>query len=137
MLINGVSYSWSNVSFVIQGFPFIGITEISYDADHKVEMNFGWGRKAISVGYGNSVYTGSITVYREQFLQFISQAGFNDIVDIPYFDVPVTFGGSRVSSTTDVLNSVIFHKDSFKVSQGEMKILQTVPFIFADLEHQL
>ena len=63
-LINGVTYSWSNVKLVLFGVPVIGITQIEYKRKQNKENNYGMGTDPISRGYGNKEYEGKINFSR-------------------------------------------------------------------------
>lgn len=133
ILINGVNYSWSDISIVLYGRVIKGITEISYDRDQKKENNYGWGNEPVSRGYGNKEYSASLTLYRDEWLGIIALAPNGDPTELGMFDIPVVFGSSRVLAQTDILKACEFTKDAFKASQGEMKLLMTVPIIFAGI----
>ena len=135
ILINGVNYSWADISFVLFGRIIKGITEISYQKNSKKENNYGQGSEPISRGYGNNEYTASFTIYRDEWLGVIALAPSLDPTLIPLFDIPIVFGSSRVSSQTDVLRGCEFIEDSFKASQGEQKLLIQIPLIIAGISH--
>lgn len=135
VLVNGVNYAWGNISFVVFGRIIKGITEVSYDKDRKKENNYGWQSEPISRGYGNVEYTASITLYREELLGLIDIAPDGDITKLPAFDIPVVFGGDRVNVQTDYLRAAEFTKDALKATQGDLKLLVTLPLIIAGVDH--
>lgn len=137
VLVNGVNYSWGNISFVVFGRVIKGITEVSYDKDQKKENNYGAGTEPVSRGIGNAEYSASITIYRDEWLGIIALAPNQDPTQIPAFDIPVVFGGTRVVAQTDILQACEFTKDSLKATQGETKLLITVPIIIAGVQHLL
>ena len=95
-LINGVNYSWANVKLVLFGVPVVGITQIEYKRKQKKENNYGFGLEPVSRGYGNKEYEGKITLYRDEWNAIIAAAPNRDPLDIPWFDIQVSFAGSRV-----------------------------------------
>lgn len=135
VLVNGVNYSWAHISFVVFGRVIKGITEIAYDKDRKKENSYGGGDEPISRGYGNVEYTASITLFRDEWLGIIAVSPNNDPTQIPAFDIPVVFGGSRITAQTDVLQACEFTKDSMKAAQGETKLLVTIPLLIAGVKH--
>lgn len=136
-LINGTSYAWANVSLVLFGVPVVGIVKINYEQEQKKENHYGAGIYPVSRGYGNvEPKSGSIELYLEEWKAIIAASPGLDPLQIAPFDIPVTFGGSRVLSKTDVLRGAEFTKDPLATSQGDTKILVTVPIIFALLEHK-
>jgi hypothetical protein len=135
-LINGVNYSWANVKLVLFGVPVVGITHIEYKKKQKKENNYGMGTEPVSRGYGNKEYEGKITLYRDEWLAIISAAPSNDPLDIPWFDIQVTFAGSRVQPALDVLRACEYMDDPFTVAQGDTKIMVEIPLIIGAIEHK-
>ncbi len=90
-LINGVSYSWSNLNFVVGGVPIVGITKIAYKKDQVKENIYGAGNQPVSRGYGNVTYEGSITIKREELQRLIIAAPNKDIANsrMSRFKLPV------------------------------------------------
>jgi len=135
-LINGVNYSWSNVSLVLFGVPVVGITKIEYKAKQKKDDNYGFGVEPISRGYGNKEYDAKITLYKDEWNNIIAAAPNRDPLAIPFFDIQVSFGGSRVTASTDVLLSCEFLEDPFTVGQGDTKIMIELPLKIAGINHK-
>jgi len=128
-LINGINYSWGNVSLVLFGVPVVGITKISYSAKQKKENNYGAGAQPVSRGYGNYEYEGSIELYADEWKRIISSSPLNDPMSIPPFDIQVVFSGNSVLFNKDVLRAVEFLENPLTVNQGDTKIMVTVPLI--------
>lgn len=133
-LINGINYSWANVSLVLFGVPVIGITKIEYKRKQKKENNYGFGSHPISRGYGNYEFEGSIELYLEEWKAIIANSPQRDPLLIGPFDIPVIYGGSRVSADKDVLRSVEFMEDPLGTNQGDQRILVNIPLIIASIE---
>lgn len=134
-LINGVNYDWGSVKLVLFGVPVIGITQIEYKRKQKKENNYGMGYEPVSRGYGNKEYEGKITLYRDEWNQIIAAAPSRDPLDIPFFDIQVTFGGGRTPATVDVLRAVEFLEDPFTVGQGDTKIMVELPLVIGLVDH--
>jgi len=134
-LINGVNYSWSNVKLVLFGVPVIGITAIEYKAKQKKDNNYGMGDVPTSRGYGNKEYEGKITLYKDEWNAIIAAAPSRDPLDIPFFDVQVSFSGSRVQPSLDVLRAVEFLEDPFTIGQGDTKSMVEIPLIIGLIDH--
>jgi len=135
-LINGVNYSWANVKLVLFGVPVVGITNIEYKRKQKKENNYGFGIDPVSRGYGNKEYEGKITLYRDEWNAIIAAAPNRDPLDIPWFDIQVSFAGSRVQPVLDVLKACEFMEDPFTVAQGDTKILVEIPLIIGSIDHK-
>ena len=134
-LINGVNYSWANVKLVLFGVPVVGITQIEYKRKQKKENNYGFGLEPVSRGYGNKEYEGKITLYRDEWNAIIAAAPNRDPLDI-WFDIQVSFAGSRVQPVLDVLKACEFMEDPFTVAQGDTKILVEIPLIIGSIDHK-
>jgi len=135
-LINGVNYSWSNITLVLFGIPVVGITKIEYKKKQKKEDNYGLGAEPISRGYGNSEYEAKITLYKDEWNKIIAAAPTRDPLAIPFFDIQVSFGGSRVTASLDVLNACEFLEDPFTIGQGDTKVMIELPLAIAGIEHK-
>lgn len=133
-LINGINYSWANVTLVLFGVPVIGITKIDYNQKMVKENNYGWGQKPVSRGYGNYEQDGSIELYVDEWKRIIAASPNRDPLTIGPFDIPVVFGGSRVLAAKDVLKGVEFLENPLSANQGDTKLLVTIPLIIADIE---
>jgi len=134
-LVNGVNYAWSNVKVVLFGVTVTGITKITYKSKQKKDDNYGMGPYPVSRGYGNYEYEGSISLYRDEWAGIISAAPNNDPLQIPWFDIQVTYGGNKVTATCDTLKACEFLDDPLSVGQGDTKILVDVPLKIAFIEH--
>jgi hypothetical protein len=135
-LINGVGYSWANVKLVLFGVPVIGITHIEYKRKQKKENHYGMGTEPIQRAYGNKEYEGKITLYRDEWNAIIAAAPSRDPLDIPFFDIQVSFAGTRVLPVLDVLRACEFTEDPFTVAQGDTKIMVEIPLIIGLIEHK-
>jgi hypothetical protein len=134
LLINGVNYSWGSVTLTLFGVPVIGITKISYKRTQKKENNYGWGQEPISRGYGNKEYEGSIELYTDEWKRIIAASPDRDPTLIPWFDIPVVFGGTRLLPDRDILRAVEFLEDPLEASQGDTKLLVTIPLIIGKID---
>lgn len=134
-LINGVNYSWSDIKIIMFGVPIIGITKIDYKTKQEVEDQYGVGQKPISRGYGKISFEGSIEMYADEWKKIVAASPNKDPLQIGFFDIPVLMGGVRNTLTKDVLKSVGFKENPLASSQGDMKILVTIPLVIGDIEY--
>lgn len=132
-LINGINYSWGNLSLVLYNTIVIGITEISWKAKQVKENNYGVGFKPVSRGYGNYEYEGSVTMYLDEWKRIIKASPNNDPLSIAPSDIQVVYAGSRVLPTKDVLKMVEFMEHGLDGKQGDTKLLITIPLCIADI----
>lgn len=135
VLINGINYSWSNLSWIMFGVPLVGITEINYSRKRDAKNNYGAGNEPISRGYGNFEYSGDITVYTDELRQILKTAPGKSILEIPPFSAKLMFKGEGVPFTTDKLSNISFTEDPFSGKQGDSALMCKLPFIFAGLTH--
>ncbi len=133
-LINGTNYSWGNISVILFGKPIVGIVSIDYKRKQKKENNYGAGYEPVSRGYGQKEYEGSIEIYTDEWKAIIAASPLNDPLQIAPFDIPVTFGGSGVLSTKDVLRAVEFLEDPLASKTGDTKITITIPLIIGGID---
>lgn len=133
-LINGVNYSYGNIKMILFGVPVVGITKISYNKKQAKENNYGLGYQPVSRGYGNYEYEGSIEMYVDEWKRIIAAAPNRDPLAIPPFDISIVYGGNSVAADKDVLRAVEFLEDPLDASQGDTKLLVTIPIILAGIE---
>ena len=134
-LINGVNYSWANITLVLFGIPVRGITKIEYAKKQNKANNYGWGQEPISRGYANNEYTASFEVYQDEWRNVIAASPFKDPTLVPPFEVQVVFGGSRLQVQTDILQMCEFTDDAFTANQGDAKLLINIPLIVGGIKH--
>lgn len=133
-LINGINYSWSNISVVLFGTPVVGIVSITYIRKQKKENNYGSGAQPVSRGYGNYEYEGSIELYMDTWKSIIASSPGRDPLRIAPFNIPVTYGGSGVLVTKDVLRAVEFMDDPLDGKSGDTKLMVKIPLIIGSID---
>jgi hypothetical protein len=133
-LINGINYSWANVSVVLFGTPVVGILAIDYKRKQKKENNYGAGNEPVSRGYGMKEYEGSIELYTDTWKAIIAASPNRDPMQIVPFDIPVVFGGTGVLTTKDVLRAVEFLEDPLETKTGDTKITVKIPLIIGGID---
>lgn len=128
-LINGVNYSWANITLSLFGIPVKGITKIEYKRKQTKENNYGAGSEPVSRGYGNVEYEGSIDIYLDEWKAICKAAPSGDALAISPFNVDITYGLTRATAIVDRLQMVEFMEDPLSTSQGDTKIVVTIPLI--------
>jgi hypothetical protein len=134
-LVNGTAYSWVHITLVLFGIPVKGITKISYKRKKEKTNNYGAGEEPVSRGIGRVEYDASIEIYREEWQRVIDASPLKDPLSIPPFDIPVVFGGSRVTAQTDILLACEFLEDAFESNEGDTSIKITLPLVIAGVKH--
>ncbi len=133
-IINGINYSWANISLVLFGVPVVGITKIEYKRKQTKENNYGFGSQPVSRGYGNFEYEGSLELYLDEWKRIIAAAPNKDPLLIPPFDIQVVYAGRGIVVERDVLKSVEFMEDTFTANSGDTKLMVTIPLIIGLIE---
>lgn len=136
-LINGINYSWANITLILFGNPIFGITKIKYHRKQKKENNFGAGPYATSRGYGNVEPECSLELYQDEWRNIIQASPGKDPFLIPPFDFTVLFGEiNGLDIQEDVIRAGEFNEDGFDANQGDTKLLISVPLIVGMIEHK-
>lgn len=134
-LINGVEYSWADLTVLIAGVPVIGITAINYDDTQDKENIRGAGQTPIARGYGNIEATASITLLRSEVESIREGAPNGRLGDIAPFDIIVQFvplnGGKIV---THIIKNAEFTSDANRIAQGETKNETEFPLIVSHID---
>lgn len=133
ILVNGVNYSWGHITLTVFGVPIIGITKISYKRKQVKENHYGHGNEPISRGTGRKEYEGNIELYMDEWKQIIALAPNNDPTQIPKFPISVVFSGDGVPPTIDTLLSCEFTEDDMNASEGDTKVMVSVPLIIGGI----
>lgn len=133
----GVNYSWANAQIILFGLPLTGITKIEFKAKQNKENNYGVGVDPIGRGYANKEYDGTISVYSEEFFQWVTAVSTGDIMDIPWFDFPMVLtpiNGRAIIPRKAVVRAAEFLESPFTVSQGDAKIMIDIPLIIGKID---
>ena len=127
-LINGINYSWSNIKVILFGVPVIGITKIDYKTKQKKDNNYGAGYEPVSRGYGSKEYEGSIEIYTDELKRIIALAPGRDLMQIPPFQIQVIYEDQLgILVSTDILEMCEFMEEGLSASQGDTKLLTSLP----------
>jgi hypothetical protein len=121
-MINGITYSWGDISVLIGGVPVTGITAIEYDDDQEVVNNYGAGRYPVSRSKGRITCTAKITLDVEEIRAIQSNALNGRIQDILPFDIVVSY--LPVDATkihVDKIRNCQFKKNSRSWSEGDTR----------------
>ena len=133
MIINNVAYSWSMVrlSSNALGAPegstiLSGISGLKWNKARKIETNYGMGGKPTSRGFGNHVYTASVTMDygTQQTLRGIK----GSLTDIGEFDLIISFAnpimavGQDFATHTVTLKGCVFVEDGMETQQDDTNI---------------
>lgn len=121
-LVNGTSYSWSQIELNLFNTPVAGVTKISYSENQEMQDNFGAGNRPVSRGYGKIEAEGKISLEMAEVVALQNAVGSGRLQDIPEFDIIVSYLPEGGIIQTETLHNCRFKKNSRDVSQGDMKI---------------
>lgn len=134
-LINGESYSFSQIKLNILGANPVGVTAISYNDEETKENNYGLGRHPVSRGRGPIEYSASITMQLEEVKKLQEASPTGRIQDIPPFDIIVTYLPVGGVIKTDVIRNVEFTTNPVDASQGDTSIEVELELIVAGIDY--
>lgn len=135
VMINGISYSASNVSIVMFGVNIVGVTKIDYKAKQEKTNNKAFQVEPVSRGYGSKDYECGIEMYKEEWVNIIANAPNSDPTQIPPFDFQVIYSGDGVTYKEDHIQYSEFLEDPMSVSAGDTSIKISVPLIIGGIQH--
>ena len=133
MIVNNVAYSWSMVQLNAPALtgsananPIIlsGVSAVKWNIEHKVETNYGLGGQPVNRGFGNTVYTASITMDYNTQVQLRALKG--SLMNLGEFDLVISFANDLGSDDwveeTITLQGCLFNEDGMEVSQDDTNI---------------
>lgn len=133
-LVNGINYSWVNITAIVLGQPLFGATKISIKEAQDIVDNYAAGPYPSSRGYGRITYEASIQMFYDNWINIVDASPNKKPTMIPPFDITIVFGGDNVLPRTMVLRSVSFMENKFETTEGDTKILVDIPLRVALLE---
>lgn len=135
MQVNNVAYSWSMVELTSSALtgsasanPVVlsGVSAIKWNIEHKVETNYGLGGQPVTRGFGNTVYTASITMDYNTQTELRALKG--SLMNLGEFDLVVSFANdlgvddSEWTTETATLKGCLFNEDGMEVNQNDTNI---------------
>ena len=132
--INGHVYEWADIQLSIAGaVPQSTMTEINYSSVREGKNIYGTGSEPIGVGYGNRVYTASITMLLDEVQALLAIAPLKDLSRIPSFSIIVSWLDAENITKTDTLKNVKFMNYDIKTKQGDTSTPVTLNLLFAGI----
>ncbi len=132
-LVNGNAYTYAKVVTTILGLPVAGITEISYSTKQEKTDNFGAGTNPVNRSHGRKMSEGHITLFMEEIEAIRAVAPNRDLLDIPAFDIVVTFVSGTNAPVTHVLKNCEFLEDGNDMKTGDSAISYKLPLIISNI----
>lgn len=97
VLVNGVSKTHADITFIIDTQPIIGLTRLNYADPQEITGNYSNANKMTSVGFGAVKPTASIGVTLEaaEQIQALAASVGGRIQNIPFFEITVVYDNSE------------------------------------------
>ncbi|WP_066836471.1 hypothetical protein [Rufibacter ruber] len=134
-LINGVEYSWGNITISAMGQVINGISGISYDDKQMKENVYGAGNMPVARVYGKYEASGKITLHTKEIEALTKAAPNRRLQDIPQFNITVSFApldGSEI--VTHRLRGVEFVTNSRDLKNSDGAIETDLELIISHIE---
>lgn len=98
-----------------------GVSGIKWNIKQTVETNYGLGGEPVSRGFGNTVYSASITMDYSTQEQLRGARG--SLRDLGEFDLIISYANSPVEGAETVtLHGCIFTEDGMEISQNDTNV---------------
>ena len=136
-IINGKTYGWTDISFVMLGRTVRGIASIDYKEDREKEMQYGAGGYPIGWGIGRYKAEASITLYKFEIDALHAAAiTYGSILDLPPFDIIVQFADANTKvPIATILRNCAFKNNSLSIKEGDLKTEVKLDLMLSHIEH--
>ena len=135
-LINGIGYSWADISLNLLGRTVESIKRISYGHNHQKQNNGGRGNKPTERTRGNKEPNASITISKKEFVALQNAlATGQTLTDIKPFEIPIAYINDDNQKFVVVLHFCEFTGVASDMSQGDMELLVELPLIIGDITY--
>lgn len=142
--INNVAYSWSMIQLTAPHLTgsnnandsiLSGVSSISWNIARNTAVNYGLGGDPVNRGFGNIVYTASITMDYNTIAKI--RAAYGSLMDLGEFDLTISFANPLVGTTeaaepsddwfthTIQLKGCFFNEDGMDVGQDDTNITKS------------
>lgn len=123
-LINGVEYSWGDITATIGGVPVIGITAIEYGDEQVVENHYGAGRYPVSRSKGRVTPSAKITLTMGEVVAIQAKSITGRLQDLAPFPIVVCYIPEDGQIVIDKIMNCQFKKNARTWKEGDTR--QTV-----------
>ena len=139
-IINGRSYSYSNIGIVIGGVQVITASAINYEVSQEKTNEYGLGPEPVLRGEGVKEYSASIELsfneiqlLREK-AKVLNPLSDGSLVDLPPFTIVVLYNNGEKIVRHKLLGCE-FTKDGVSGSQGDTNLKYSLDLIVAKIEY--
>jgi len=115
--INGIAYTWSNVTANIAGLKIHNLRAISYSDAQEMANVYGAGQLPVARSYGKISSKASITLLRAEVEAISNAIPTGRLQDAPPFDIIVQFMMGDDQMTTHRIRNAQFKGNSFDAAE--------------------
>ena len=133
-LINGKAYEYADITCIILGVPFFGITAIEYGEDANIENIYATGRYPINRGYGQVTPKAKMTCLMNEVMNLVSIAPNGRLHDIPEFDVIVSYVDINLIPVVHKIRNVKFKNNNISTKTGDTSIPIEIDLVPSHIE---
>lgn len=134
--INGNSYDFGSIKVSFLGNVDVeGFNSINYEETQEKTNLFGRGHKVVGRTRGAKTVSGSIGLLPEELEKMQDAAGKTSLIDIPPFDMVVSFNNGTSVIKVHKLKGVEFTKNMRGFSQSENDTFQEIDFIASEIQY--
>lgn len=135
VLINGINYSWGDVTLIILGVPIVGFQGIEIKSKQEKTNNYGQGNEPISQGFGRKEYEATIKgVYYDELRPLIAAAPDKDLLKLAPSDFTILVVSQNGIPSKLTLKYASFIETPFSVNEGDTKIINDLPLLIAGIK---
>lgn len=120
-LINGVEYSWGDITATVGGVPVIGITAIEYGDEQVVENHYGAGRYPVSRSKGRVTPSAKITVTMGEVTGWQAKSPTGRLQDLAPFPIVVAYIPEDGQIVIDKIMNCQFKKNLRTWKEGDTR----------------
>lgn len=133
-LINGVEYTFSNITIDLLGGTILGCDSISYNYRQNSTNNYGVGNKPVSTSQGAIMFENcTIALHHSELIALRNLAAQGLITTIAPFDITVAFevGGNY---TAHRLSQCRFLNDGMDMQKDSEYFVTSIDFLPGDID---
>lgn len=133
-LINGVEYSWGDITATVGGVPVIGITAIEYSDEQVVENHYGAGRYPVSRSKGRVTPTAKITAAMSEVIGWQAKSPTGRLQDLAPFPIVVAYIPEDGQVVIDKVMNCQFKKNARTWKEGDTRQLVELDLVPSHIE---
>ncbi len=134
-LVNGRAYDFTQILVVLLGAPMASANAVNYTEEQAKENNYGAGSRPVSRGHGAKTVSASISLSMNDVEAIRDVAPNGSLLDIPPFDVQVSFLNAQ-KVVTHILKNCEFIDDGVETAQDDKDIVRTFGLIPSHIKYR-